>query len=50
MWGAKSSSGITDKRFVIMEKVQIGNNSFEIELTLANRDGMDFRMLLEERL
>ena len=29
-----------------MEKVQIGNNSFEIELTLANRDGMDFRMLL----
>jgi ribosomal protein S6--L-glutamate ligase len=42
----KSSSGITDKRFVIMEKVQIGNNSFEIELTLANRDGMDFRMLL----
>ena len=43
----KSSSGITDKRFVIMEKVQIGNNSFEIELTLANRDGMDFRMLLE---
>lgn len=42
----KSSSGITDKRLVIMEKVQIGNNSFEIELTLANRDGMDFRMLL----
>jgi ribosomal protein S6--L-glutamate ligase len=42
----KSSSGITDKRFVIKEKVQIGNNSFEIELTLANRDGMDFRMLL----
>ncbi|MDC0514507.1 30S ribosomal protein S6--L-glutamate ligase [Flavobacteriaceae bacterium] len=42
----KSSSGITDKRFVIIEKVQIGNNSFEIELTLANRDGMDFRMLL----
>jgi len=42
----KSSSGITDKRFVILETVQIGNNSFEIELTLANRDGMDFRMLL----
>ena len=32
----KSSSGITDKRFVILETFQIGNNSFENELTLAN--------------
>lgn len=42
----KSSSGITSKRFVIKEKVTIGDQSYEIELTLANRDGMDFRMLL----
>lgn len=32
----KSSSGITDKRFVILDTFQIGNNSFENELTLAN--------------
>ena len=42
----KSSSGITDKRYVIKETVRIGDSSFDIELTLANRDGMDFRMLL----
>ena len=42
----KSSSGITDKRYVIKEVVKIGEDTFEMELTLANRDGMDFRMLL----
>jgi ribosomal protein S6--L-glutamate ligase len=42
----KSSSGITDKRYVIKETVKLADHSFEIELTLANRDGMDFRMLL----
>ena len=42
----RSSSGISEKRFVIQVPVSIGKNTFEIELTLANRDGMDFRMLL----
>jgi ribosomal protein S6--L-glutamate ligase len=42
----KSSSGITDKRYVVKETITLGENTFEIELTLANRDGMDFRMLL----
>lgn len=42
----KSSSGITDKRYVVKETINFGAHTFEIELTLANRDGMDFRMLL----
>jgi ribosomal protein S6--L-glutamate ligase len=42
----KSSSGITDKRYVVKETITLGEHTFEIELTLANRDGMDFRMLL----
>ena len=42
----KSSSGITDKRYVVKETITLGEHTFEIELTLANRDGMYFRMLL----
>ncbi len=42
----KSSSGIAEKRFVIRAPLKLGGEYFEIELTLANRDGMDFRMLL----
>lgn len=42
----KSSSGITETRFVIQEKLQLGDYSFNVELTLANRDSMGFRMLL----
>ena len=42
----KSSSGITDKRYVVKETITLGEHTFEIELTLANRDGMDFRMWL----
>ena len=42
----KSSSGITDKRYVVKETINFGAHTCEIELTLANRDGMDFRMLL----
>ncbi|NDG46070.1 MAG: alpha-L-glutamate ligase, partial [Flavobacteriia bacterium] len=41
----KSSSGITEKRYVIKETLQLGEDAFDIELTLANREGMDFRML-----
>lgn len=42
----KSSSGVAQKRYVIKTPLEIGNHSFDIELTLANRDAMDFRMLL----
>ncbi len=42
----KSSSGIPEKRFVISSPIRLGQDVFEIELTLSNRDSMDFRMLL----
>ncbi|WP_430409955.1 30S ribosomal protein S6--L-glutamate ligase [Kordia sp.] len=42
----KSSSGTSEVRYVIISPVTIGNDTFEIELTLANRDAMEFRMLL----
>lgn len=42
----KSSSGISEKRYVIQSSLQIGNYLWNIELTLANRDSMGFRMLL----
>lgn len=42
----KSSSGIAEERFVIKTPVTLGKYTFEIELTLANRDTMEYRMLL----
>lgn len=42
----KSSSGISEERFVIKTMVTIGGHSFEIELTLASRETMEYRMLL----
>ncbi|MEC7262654.1 MAG: 30S ribosomal protein S6--L-glutamate ligase [Bacteroidota bacterium] len=42
----KSSQGISEERPVIKTPVKIGNTVFEIELTLANRDTMEYRMLL----
>ncbi len=42
----KSSSGISEERLVVRTPVTLGKDSFEIELTLANRDTMEFRMLL----
>lgn len=42
----KSSSGIAEQRYVIKSLVTIGDQTFDIELTLANRDAMEFRMLL----
>ncbi len=40
------SGGKKEKRFVIKSKLQIGKKELEIEITLANRDSMAFRMLL----
>ncbi|TRX37537.1 30S ribosomal protein S6--L-glutamate ligase [Flavobacterium restrictum] len=42
----KSSSGFREQRYVIQSKVQLGDDSWPIEMTLTNRDSMGFRMLL----
>jgi len=42
----KSSSGIAETRYVIKTLLNLANQLIEIELTLANRDSMGFRMLL----
>ena len=42
----KSSQGIAEERPVIKTTVNIDGDAFEIELTLANRDTMEYRMLL----
>jgi ribosomal protein S6--L-glutamate ligase len=40
------SGGKKEKRFVIKSDLKIGETQIRIELTLANRDSMTFRMLL----
>ncbi|KPM32220.1 Ribosomal protein S6 modification protein [Croceitalea dokdonensis DOKDO 023] len=42
----KSSSGISEERLVVKTMLTLGGQKFDIELTLANRDTMEFRMLL----
>lgn len=42
----KSSTGTAEKRFVIRTAVELGDNYWEVELTLTNRDSMGYRMLL----
>jgi len=42
----KSSMGISEERIVIKAPITFGEDTFEIEVTLANRDSMEFRMLL----
>lgn len=42
----KSSSGFREQRYVIKTNLSIGSDSWEIEMTLTNRDSMGFRMLL----
>lgn len=42
----KSTSGISEERLVVKTPVTLGKETFDIELTLANRDTMEFRMLL----
>jgi ribosomal protein S6--L-glutamate ligase len=42
----KSSSGISETRYVISATIKLGNDTWDIELTLANRDSMGYRMLL----
>lgn len=42
----KSSSGQSEKRFVIKIAISIAEDTWEIEVTLTNRDSMGYRMLL----
>ncbi|OED39275.1 alpha-L-glutamate ligase [Chromatiales bacterium (ex Bugula neritina AB1)] len=42
----KSSNGQSEKRFVIRTPLTLNGQTWDIELTLANRDTMGFRMLL----
>ena len=42
----KSSSGYREQRYVIKTGIKIGETSWDVELTLTNRDSMGFRMLL----
>ncbi len=42
----KSSSGQSEKRFVIKIAISIAEDAWEIEVTLTNRDSMGYRMLL----
>jgi len=41
-----SSTGHKELRYVIKTTLQLGEDSWDIELTLANREKMSFRMLL----
>ena len=43
------SGGHNELRYVISSKLHIGDEVFETELTLANRDNMRYRMLLGRR-
>ncbi|MCW8999428.1 MAG: RimK family alpha-L-glutamate ligase, partial [Kangiellaceae bacterium] len=42
----KSSSGTSEKRYVIKTMLRSGGEHWEVELTLTNRDSMGYRMLL----
>jgi len=42
----RSSTGASEKRYVVETELKLGNESWPIELTLTNRDDMGYRMLL----
>lgn len=42
----RSSSGETETRIVVSVPLKLGEDQFDIELTLTNRDSMGYRMLL----
>ncbi|MFW5489325.1 MAG: ATP-dependent zinc protease [Desulfovibrio sp.] len=42
----KNSGGVSHKRYVISTRMSMGGRTWPIELTLANRDQMKFRMLI----
>jgi len=42
----RSSTGESEKRFVIRTPLTLGGTTWEVEVTLTNRDSMGYRMLL----
>lgn len=42
----KSSNGQKEKRYIISSLIKIGDYAWPIEITLTNRDEMNYRMLL----
>lgn len=42
----KSSSGEREKRYVIKTPLSLGNEIWDVEITLTNRDSMGYRMLI----
>lgn len=42
----RNTGGLTETRYVIKSLLKLGDELWDIELTLANRDSMGFRMLL----
>lgn len=42
----KSSSGDAETRYVVSAPMKLGDDIWDVELTLSNRDSMGFRMLL----
>lgn len=40
------SGGHSEQRYVIVTPLTLGNNTWPVEITLTNRDNMNFRMLL----
>lgn len=42
----KNSGGVAEERYVIKTPVSLGGKTWDIELTLTNRDSMGYRMLL----
>ena len=42
----KNTSGISEERLVVQTIMQLGEHRWKVDLTLANRDTMEFRMLL----
>ena len=42
----KNTSGISEERLVVQTTMKLGEHSWKVDLTLANRDTMEFRMLL----
>jgi ribosomal protein S6--L-glutamate ligase len=45
----RSSNGEREQRYVIETSIRIGNREWPIEVSLANRDTMSYRMLLGRR-
>lgn len=42
----RNSGGLVERRYIIQTRLMLGDHAWPIELALANRDQMGFRMLL----